>query len=565
MLLLILGCTSSEVPPSNSDLLVAPDGGRDPYTEPDDDGGSGGDDTGTITTGNPDIPADVTPAALVINEVMAKNRYTLNVGGEFPDWVEVYNGTPDTVSLHEVTLEDSSGRVWMGNDADGELAPGGYLLIYADGQQTGLHAPFTIDNEGDTLTLAVDGYVVDRIATGELGHDISWARFPDGGDWAPTIWTTPDESNGTMPSPDLNTDGTIWGLYMMHSIDIELDSAAENSLRSSPTTYVSGTVTIDGEELDPVGVRIRGSSTLRTIDQKCSFKMDTNRFADLSFRGLKKVNFINTIWDAAHMREYISYYIFREFGVPSARNAYAWLTLNGEDKGIYMFSEAYDASFEKDWYGNSDGYLWEPNSGDFTSYNSWECESDTCDSSVIAPISSLLNSTATDTAVAEMETYMDLDSVLREIAVEVAVGQWDGYCSPHNYRVYWNPETGLADIMPSSVDLTFDNLGYNYGDDYFSCGGRVLSWCLSNSGCDAHYVDILNELADRLEGDDPETSLEALETLDAIDVLLDPYAADDAATGLTGYSYAQYVSDYEYIRSSLESEPDDIRRQIASH
>jgi hypothetical protein len=564
MFLLLAACALPPDEPVGSDVLPTLDGGDmdDPWTDTDDTVVPGG-ETGDTDETDP-LPVEEDPPNLLLNEVMPKNGFSLNVDGSYPDWVELYNASPYTVDLDRVTLTDASGRVWMG--IEGAIEPGAYYLVYADDGLGEAHAPFTLDGSGDTLTLAVDGWVTDRMATGELDADISWARFPDGGEWAPTIWTTAGGTNGDTPSDTLDANATMFGLSGVHTVNVELSSANVSALRSNYMSYVEGNITIDGTEMDSVGVRLRGSSTLRTIDQKCSFKIDFNRFEDQRYRGKKKIHLINMVWDAAHIREYMSYYLFREFGVPAIRNSYAWVTLNGTAKGLYLFSEVYDDDFLDDWYGNSDGYLWEPGSGDFTSGGAgWDCEEGACDTSVVTPVRNLLQSTATDANVTAMENVLDLDSVLRMIAMEIAVGQWDGYCSPHNYRVYYNPDTGLMDMQPSSVDLTFDNLGYSwYGHTYFQCGGQVLSWCLSNGSCEARYVDILNELADRLEGDDPRTSFEVEDRLDEIYALIDDYAADDATTGVSGYTYAQHLTDFAYIREYLRNEPSRIREQVAT-
>jgi hypothetical protein len=558
MLSLLLACYLPTEVPETSFIPSL----NDDEVDTDTDDTDPGPDTDEPDDTDEPLPEEDPPPNLVLNEVMPRNGFTLNVEGEYPDWIEIYNESPEVVALDRLTLSDGSGRVWMG--IEGELLPGGFLLVYADETSEGNHAPFTLDANGDTITLAVDGWVVDRIATGELDADISWARFPDGGSWAPTIWTTAGESNGFVPSDTLDPDVTVFGLHGVHTIELTLPEDAVTGLRNSYATYVEGIITIDGTELDPIGARIRGSSTLRTIDQKCSFKIDTNRFGDLRYRGLKKFHLINMIWDAAHIREYVSYHIFREFGVPAIRNSYAWLEMNGEPKGLYLLSEAYDDEFLESWYGSSNGYLWEPGSGDITAASpSWDCEEGyPCDTSVLAPITSLLRASATDSNVEALEEVFDLDNALRLIAVEIAVGQWDGYCSPHNYRVYWDIDTGRASMQPSSLDLTFDNLGYDYGHEYFTCGGSILSWCLSNDTCEDRYLDILEELAEAIEGEDEDTSMHVQEMLDEIEVLITPYAEEDATTGLSGYTYAQHQTDFAYIRNYLLDEPDAIRAAV---
>jgi hypothetical protein len=557
---LLLAC-STPVEPSNSDLIPgAPDGGPDEDTESEDSGEPYVPDT--------DEPiVDEQPQPIVFNEVMPKNRFAFTMeGGGHPDFIELFNAGFEAVALDRVTVSDGSGRVWMG--IEGNIEPGGWYLLYADEGEGADHAPFTLDGSGDELTIQVDGWVTDRMATGEMDADVAWARFPDGGAWAPTIWITAGESNGSAPSDDLNTDNTMFGLYGVHTVNLVLDTSDLSSLRSAYTTYVEGDIEIDGSLVESVGVRLRGSSTLRTIDQKCSFKVDFDRYEDQRFRGAKKIHLINMIWDPAHIREYVSYYMFVEFGVAAVRNAYAWVTVNDStEKGLYLYSEVYDDEFLEYWYGTSDGYLWEPGSGDFTSGASyWDCEEGyPCDASVIDPVADLMRSSATDANVEAMEEVLDLEEALRMIAVEIAVGQWDGYCSPHNYRVFYNAESGLISMMPSSVDLTFDNLGYSYGHNYYSCGGGLLAWCLSNDTCSDRYDDILLELADRIEGDDEDTSFQLTQLLDDIEVLIDDYAVDDAATGLSGYTYVQHQASFAAIRQYLIDEPERIRDQVAAH
>lgn len=555
-MLLLLACSPSTPTETAPDFVQPIEDDDAPVDVVDDDEEPEPDDTAGEDSGETPLPELEDPPQLYLNEVMTNNTYSLKVSGDYPDWIEIYNASQETVALTRVAISDSSGRVWMGTE--GELLPGAWVLVYADGTGEGLHAPFSLDGDGDTLILSVDGASVDRMATGELPADVSWARFPDGGDWAPTAWITAGETNGSEPSPTLDPSESLFSLNQLHTISFDVDSAGMSSLNSSPRTYVEGGMTIGSAELDPVGLRLRGSMTYQPISGKAAFKVDLNRYEDFRFGGQEKWNLLNMYYEPSYIREYLGYHIFREAGVPAIRNAYAWVDLNGTDYGLYMLSQAYDDTFLREWYGNADGYLWEPNSGDFTSGGSgWDCEEGECDTSVITPIRNLLASSATDANVADLENYMDLDSVLREIAIELAIGQWDGYCSPHNYRVYYNPDDGLVTVLPSSLDLTFDNYG-DYGDDLFSCGGRVLGWCLSNDTCEERYYTILEELADMIEANDHYAPL-----IDELELLIDDAAQLDATTRAQ-YDYARHQTDVQYVRDYLLALPDYLRTQVDS-
>jgi phage baseplate assembly protein gpV len=286
MFLLLVACTLAPSEPEPNDIVpsLADDDTDNPWG--DTDGIDDPDDTDTVDDTDAPLPDEEEPPRLLLNEVMPKNGFSLNVDGAYPDWIELYNASPEAVALDSVAISDGSGRTWMG--IEGEILPGKWYLVYADEGDGAQHAPFTLDGNGDEITVSVDGWVTDRIATGELDADVSWARFPDGGAWAPTIWTTAGDSNGSVPSDTLDTNSTMFGLFGVHTVNVELSTAAVSSLRSSYATYVEGDITNDGSEMESVGVRLRGSSTLRTVDQKCSFKIDFDRYEDQRYRGLKK-------------------------------------------------------------------------------------------------------------------------------------------------------------------------------------------------------------------------------------------------------------------------------------
>jgi hypothetical protein len=513
----------------------------------------GAGDTGPVWV-DPATPPAEDPAApgLVINEAMPENTCSFSFEpGELPDWVEIYNPTPVSVDLSRVSLWDGSGIVWMG-PAGETIEPGAFALVFADGGEDGMHAPFSLDKDGDTLTLGVDGEVVDRINMGALGADIAWARFPDGGAWGLTVLASPGDTNGTTPSETLDPVEALYTLDTIDRVEITLDSAAYNSLTSNSHAYVDATFSIGGIAYEPVGARLRGSMTFQPLTGKAAWKIDMNRFLDFRYRGQEKFNILNMYYDASMVREYMAYDVFRSFGVPAARNKYVLTYLNEQPLGVEMLSEAYDDEFLRNWYGDGDGYmLWEEGSTD--------CEEGPCDSTIVTNMLAKLTenrTAATDADIAELETMLDLDNALREIAGELTLGQWDGYCAPHNYRYAYNPNSGLIQIVPSSLDLTFDNLGWSSNPDYYTCNGPILAYCLGNDACAARYDQILLDLADGVEND-----YAVDEKMDAIWDLVEPYAA---AEPRGQYDYGQYVEQFEYVRTYLHELPDRIRDAVAA-
>ena len=143
---------------------------------------------------------------LVLNELMASNSSTLaDPQGQYDDWIEIYNGSAAPFDAGGLYLSDNprnpqQWRIPTNAPALTTVPAGGFLLIWADGQtaDSGLHASFRLDAEGDALYLYdTDGItLIDSVAFGEQISDISFGRYPDAtGDWRFLTIPTPGMSN----------------------------------------------------------------------------------------------------------------------------------------------------------------------------------------------------------------------------------------------------------------------------------------------------------------------------------------------------------------------------------
>jgi len=127
---------------------------------------------------------------IAINEILASNRSAVeDPQGDYDDWVELYNPSLVAVDVGGMYLTDDTSQPtkWQFplNAAETTtIAPGGYLLIWADGDTTsiGLHAGFKLAADGEELSLiAADGTtVIDSIEFGPQVVDVSYGRYPDG-------------------------------------------------------------------------------------------------------------------------------------------------------------------------------------------------------------------------------------------------------------------------------------------------------------------------------------------------------------------------------------------------
>ena len=138
----------------------------------------------------------------------------------------------------------------------------------------------------------------------------------------------------------------------VHTINIEMKAEDwESFLRNAVSEeYTVCAVTVDGEKLSDVAIRAKGNTSLSSVaglgSEKYSFKIEFDRYdSTRTYHGLDKLSLNNLIYDATMMKDYLAYTLMAKMDVPSPLCSYAWVTVNGEDFGLYLAVEAVEDSF----------------------------------------------------------------------------------------------------------------------------------------------------------------------------------------------------------------------------
>ena len=140
--------------------------------------------------------------AIVINEFMADNVSTItDLNGEYDDWIELYNPTPNPIQLTGKYLTDKNDNLtkWQFTGPNLFLNSNEFLLIWCDEDsgQAGLHTNFKLSASGEFVALVEsDGIsVIDSLTFGPQIADISFGRFPDAEDNWIFMKATPGSAN----------------------------------------------------------------------------------------------------------------------------------------------------------------------------------------------------------------------------------------------------------------------------------------------------------------------------------------------------------------------------------
>ena len=153
----------------------------------------------------------------------------------------------------------------------------------------------------------------------------------------------------------------------VHTINIVIDDWDSFLETCTNEEYTSCAVVIDNEAYKNVAIRAKGNTSLTQVksygNNRYSFKIEFDHYdSTKSYHGLDKLCLNNIIQDNTYMKDYLCYSMMSEFGVDSPLCSYVYITVNGEDWGLYLAVESIEDSFLQRNYGNDVGELYKPDS-----------------------------------------------------------------------------------------------------------------------------------------------------------------------------------------------------------
>lgn len=153
----------------------------------------------------------------------------------------------------------------------------------------------------------------------------------------------------------------------VHTIDIVMDDWDGFIETAQSEEYSPCAVVIDGEAYKNVGIRGKGNTSLTNVasmgSERYSFKIEFDKYdKNKTYYGLDKLCLNNIIQDNTYMKDYLTYQMMKEQGIASPLCSFAFITVNGEDWGLYLAVEGVEESFLKRNYGNDYGELYKPDS-----------------------------------------------------------------------------------------------------------------------------------------------------------------------------------------------------------
>ncbi len=159
-------------------------------------------------------------------------------------------------------------------------------------------------------------------------------------------------------------ESTLFDNTKVHTIDIVMDDWDEFTANARSEEYYTCSVVIDGEAFKNVAIRGKGNTSLSQVtNDRYSYKIEFDHYDSTStYYGLDKLALNNVIQDNTYMKDYLTYTMMNDMGVAAPLCSYAYITVNGEDWGLYLAVEGVEESFLQRNYGKDYGDLYKPDS-----------------------------------------------------------------------------------------------------------------------------------------------------------------------------------------------------------
>ncbi|MGE7987651.1 CotH kinase family protein [Lysinibacillus fusiformis] len=274
---------------------------------------------------------------------------------------------------------------------------------------------------------------------------------------------------------EFSYENTVFNKNKVTTVDIEiaeedwadmLENAADEELKQAD-------ITVNGKKIENVAIRTKGNLSLRSVvnsdSDRYSLKIDFDYYDDTqSLYGLKKLNLNNNYSDSTLMREYVSYELMEQMGLPTPAHSYMYVTVNGEERGLFLGVEAVDETFLANNYGSNNGFLFKPDgtgsdlkyiSDDMANYTGigLKTNKDNMDQSKFVEMLDAIHNGG------DIEKYLDVDEMLRYFAVNTALVNLDSYQGnmKHNYYLY--EQNGKFSIIPWDYNMSFGGFGAGGG------------------------------------------------------------------------------------------------------
>ena len=392
-------------------------------------------------------------------------------------------------------------------------------------------------------------------------------------------------------SVEMGYESRLFDTSQVHTIDILMEDWDGFLETCQDKEYAQCSLVIDGETCGSAAIRAKGNNSLSSVsaygNNRYSFKVEFDHYdSSKTYYGLDKLNLNNLIQDNTMMKDYLVYRLMGDFGVAAPLCSYVYLTVNGEDWGLYLAVEGVEEAFLRRNYGSSYGELYKPdsmNGGGGGRASNDDVKLQYVDNDPDS-YSNIFNNAKTDVSQADqerliaslkqlsqgadLEEILDTDAVLRYFVVHNFVCNFDSYTGSmvHNYYLY--EEDGVLSMIPWDYNLAFGSFQeqmsatelVNFPIDTPVSSGDLesrpmVAWIFQ----DESYTRLYHQYFSQFLTDFVDSGV-LEERIDATAALLDPYVQLDPTKFCT---YGEFQTAADTLKEFCSLRAQSVSGQLA--
>jgi len=373
--------------------------------------------------------------------------------------------------------------------------------------------------------------------------------------------TTSDVSR-TAPS-------SLWDSDAVHDISVDIADADYDALiaayvADASKIWVTATVTIDGETLENVGLKLKGNSTLfGTNDESDPSELPwiirLDKYVDdQNYEGETEL-IVRANNSETSLNEAVALELLGLAGLATEEAVASRFTVNGGDTELALVMQ----SLDDDWVSaqfDDDGLLYKAETGGDYSYRGddpeeyadvFDQEAGTDDLEPLTTFLRFLDESDDATFAAKLADHLDIDAFATYLAFQDLVDNYDDIDGPgNNSYLHYDTETGLMTVVNWDLNLTF-------GTSNRPAGGAVQGGGRPAGGGAPGGRSGGNILSERFLANDEFQALYDAKTTELTQALFGSGAADevlDRWVDVLSANAADLVDE-----ATIEAEADDIR------
>jgi hypothetical protein len=250
---------------------------------------------------------------------------------------------------------------------------------------------------------------------------------------------------------------------------------------------VPAKMTVDGKIYPGVGVSFRGNSSYSMVPYGKKHSLNISVDAadpELRLLGHRSLNFLNANQDPTFLRTFLYHHIARQY-IPSPRANFVRVVINGEYHGIFVNTQQINSDLTKDQFGSGKGARWKVSGsprnagglqyrgddvGNYRYIYEIKSKEDPQAWADLINLTRVLGTTPAAGLEEALKPILDLEGVLKFLALDLALQNSDGYWTKAGEYTLYQDTKGVFHVVPWDVNESFKEPGGRGGNT----GGDML-------------------------------------------------------------------------------------------